>query len=112
MNPRIARLWRRRLADLDASLLPIAKWCDLNNVSRTGVALWRRRLASERSEPLEQEGGRWLSVRVEEAQSTLEAPPNPVGLTLRVGNTMLDVRLGFDPALLRAVVQALGGSPC
>ena len=112
MNPRIAKLWRRRLADLDASLLSVAKWCELNDVPRNGVAYWRRKLASEGSASVDHESGRWLSVRIEEAHPAIDTPPKEGGITLRVGNTTLDVRPGFDPALLRAVVAALGGGGC
>jgi len=112
MNPRIARLWRSRLADLDASLLPVAKWCELNNVPRGRVTYWRRKLACIVSNPVDQEGGRWLCVHVAEAQPAVEAPPTQGDITLRIGNALLDVRPGFDPALLRSVVAALGGGVC
>ena len=111
MNPRIAALWRSRLDDLDASLLPVAKWCELRGFSRYRVIYWRRKLAAERVVRAETGNGRWLCVQ--NAQAALPTSLSfQASITLRVGNATLEVHSGFDPVLLRAIVVALGGTSC
>jgi hypothetical protein len=112
MNQRLARLWRKRLDDLAASLLPVAKWCDLHDIPRSRVAYWKRKLAVEGSEATDSHSGRWFSMRVAEPEPLGATAATFGGIILRMGNITLEVQPGFDAALLRSIVAAIGGVAC
>lgn len=112
MNQRLACLWRKRLVDLSDSFLPIAKWCELQGVSRGQVKYWREKLAEFGCEDLKPQNGGWLTVHVGEPTQTVPAPVRRVGLTVRIGDAILEVEPGCDSATLRTVLQALRADPC
>ena len=93
--------WNRRLRELDAEA-PSAE---------PGRSTGRSRISAERADerrPSEAVSRHWL--RVEPA--TVAALPPSELLTVRVSGAEIDVHTGFNAALLRSVVQALGADRC
>jgi hypothetical protein len=93
--------WQTRLTDYYHSGLSATAWCAAHDVKLHQLQYWTRRLAlPEAGAPADLQ---WAPMTV-----VGEAPSADDGLQLRVGPATLTVRPGFDPALLVAVVRALG----
>jgi hypothetical protein len=100
-------VWRKRIDDLARSGLTVAKWCELNGTTPRQYGYWRKKLGSaakQRTAP-----AKWVAVAIAEPAPS---PTSPSGLTVRIAGAEIPLQPGFDPVLLRAVVEALGAAPC
>lgn len=88
-------VWRERLAEQAASGLSVWAWCAREGVSYAGLLRWRRRL----DEGLVQAPLSWI--RLDEGAMPEQR------LAVHVGAARIEVGWGFDPLLLRRVVDAL-----
>ena len=102
-----AEAWRKRIDDIASSELTVEKWCELNGTTVRQYGYWRKKLGSaakQRTPP-----ANWVAVAVAEPPP---APTPPSGVTVRIAGAEIPLQPGFDPALLRAVVEALGTARC
>ena len=102
-------VWAERLQRFAQSGLRPAQFCASEGVSLPSFYAWKRRLrqeatASAEQPPGEARGPRLLPVR-------LPAPGAAVELVLPQG-AVLRILPGCDLALVRSLVEALGGAPC
>lgn len=109
----LEKAWRARLKAFSRSRQSVRGWCAEHDIPVHQFHYWRRRLADDAPRQ-PQPDNNWVAVVV-----TPEAPPVPDasgdrsgGVTIRMGQATIEVSLGFDPALLRAVVQSLESAPC
>jgi hypothetical protein len=103
----LAQEWRERLQDFAESEMTVQAWCNFNRVSLHQYYYWRRRLNTDKTNPAVK--GRWMAVSVVD---TLPNPTAPSGITLHIAGAQIQVTAGFDPSILRAVVQALATQTC
>jgi hypothetical protein len=90
-------MWSERIAAQAASGLSGRAWCAREDVNYWSFMQWRRRLGGEAS------GERPLRlVRVWPAETDASA------VRIRIGAALIEVGAGFDPGVLRRVVEALG----
>jgi transposase-like protein len=92
--------WRGRIAAFRASGQTGAQWCAAHQLKEHQLWYWVGRFrdtASERSS-----GPEFLPVQVEGSN-----PPEVPPLLVRVGAAAIEVRPGYDPQLLRHLVQTL-----
>lgn len=89
-------MWSERIAAQAASGLSGRSWCEREDVSYWSFLQWRRRLGGETSSerPL-----RFLRVLPVEADGS--------AVRIRIGGALIEVGVGFDPGVLRRVVEAL-----
>jgi hypothetical protein len=124
--------WRQRLLDAAKSGSTVKVWCSRNGYTLDQYYYWNRRLreqdaqAASKSPQSALRRGRPRIERAADRENNTAAPgqwllvepssePMPVGighLTLRVSGAEIDVHPGFNPTLLRSIVQALGVKPC
>ena len=97
--------WRARLEAYAASGLTQREWCAREGVSLHQLGYWRGQLR-EQSKPIAATPG-WCALDV-----VAEHNSGGNGLTVRVGSAGIEVRPGFDAALLRDIVRALEVAPC
>ena len=103
--------WRVRLGALASSGLTQREFCAREGVSLHQLSYWRGRL-NERAAAT---APRWCALDVAgdgaEARDAMRE-----AMTVRVGGAGIEVKPGFDPALLRDIVRALklpgGELPC
>lgn len=97
--------WERRIAKYRESGKSVRQWCAENNVSAERLWYWLRRYKANNDAPPKQ-SNQWLPVEV------CEHPPvgKDNSLTIRVGKASIEVKEGFDPALLSQVVRTLVAS--
>jgi putative transposase len=108
--------WAQNMQERTASGQSIRGYCEANGITRQVYFYWQRKLREaaaqqlgapepEQSQALVPNG--WAAVRLAE-----EAAPEPASsLTLRVGGAEIEVRHGFDEALLASVCRALTPHP-
>ena len=101
----LRQLWAARIADDRSSGLTMAAWCARHQIRVDQLKYWlyRRKLQTPPSSTAPTAGPRFLPLTVTE--------PSP-SLTVRVGSVHIDLKPGFDPHLLKAVVRALEETPC
>lgn len=90
-----AKMWGERVAEQVASGLSARAWCAREGINYAGFRRWRQRLSE-----VPQQGPLTL-VRVTGGSAGAS------GLVIAVGAARIEVRGGFDPILLRRVVEAL-----
>ena len=101
-DPARERLWRKRLARWKGSDLKMSELCDIEGVTPTAFAHWRKEVAArDATDPPP-----FVPVYVTPAAAA-------VPLEVALGNgRVVRVPPGFEPAHLRAVVAALDGVSC
>lgn len=97
--------WAARIPDDRSSSLTMAAWCARHQIRVDQLKDWlyRRKLQNPPFSTASTAGPRFLPLTV--------TKPSPT-LTVRVGSARIDLKPGFDPQLLKAVVRALEDTPC
>ena len=105
--------WAQVMQERVASGQSIVAFCEERGIARQRYFYWQRRLRAVAADQLKQ-----MSALSPEAQALVpsgwaqvtEEPspaPEPQSLTLRVGGAEIEVRQGYDEALLASVCRAL-----
>lgn len=93
--------WERRMDAFRASGQSARAWCAAQDIHLHRFWYWARKLRTQRQtesiEPIQ-----WLTVTMNESQLEPGAQ-----LTVRIGHAYIEVKPGFQPALLTQVVEAL-----
>ncbi|MGG1556482.1 IS66 family insertion sequence element accessory protein TnpA [Paenibacillus ferrarius] len=100
--------WIARIAEYKASGLTMSAWCSANNRSVEQLKYWLRKLKSFSSSSTQQvPSPQWvpLNLAPSVASANLGLP-----LVVRVGQASIELYPGFNPQLLREIVQALESS--
>jgi transposase-like protein len=95
----LRRLWASLVEEFRASGLGQAAWCRQHGYKVRQLQYWLRKFRA--TDAAASEAPTWLPVPV--APST----DFPESLVVRVGAAAIDIRPGFNPDLLRAVVRTL-----
>ena len=98
----LTELWRERIEDFAISGSTAQEWADFNNIPHGQLQYWKRRL-KQLDNPT-QNNTTWAAIEI------IQAPTNSI--TLRIGAASIDLNSGFNPSLLREIVQALEATPC
>lgn len=94
------RLWIDRVAAFKESGKSARAWCAANDLKDYQLHYWLKKYVStEKEVPSSQ----WISVEIEQKPVINDCNT----LTIKVDQAMIEVKLGFDPILLRDVVKAL-----
>ena len=94
-----ADYWREQISQYRASGLTMKAWCASHQIAFGQMKYWIRKLGLQqrkRKAPTT----KWIEVTPES--------PAVSSLVVHVGTAAIDVPAGFDAALLKQVVQALG----
>ena len=92
--------WETRIAEYRASGQTAREWCAANEVHPAQLWYWLRKYKPRDTALMN--STQWLSVRVGE-----EAEDLGDSLIIRVGEASIEVKPGFNPALLSEVVRVL-----
>lgn len=96
--------WEKRIAAYKSSGQSVREWCAANGVDPNRLWYWLRRT---RTEDAGTRSTRWLPVEV---TGRADEGGQAGGLLVRIGKVGIEVKQGFDPELLAAVVRALSGA--
>jgi hypothetical protein len=97
--------WETLIAEYRASGQSAKEWCAANDVKPERLWYWLRSQKTKENGPF-MKSTRWLPVAVSE-QSPMEQGNS---LLIRVGVACIEVKPGFDPALLSEIVRVLATS--
>jgi transposase-like protein len=97
-----AEQWVTRINDYLASGERAAAWCERNQVSLKQLYYWMAKLKKADRHAPSTTGPQWVALPIEETTAA-EARP----LVVRVGTVTVEVRPGFEPAVLADVVRTL-----
>lgn len=93
-----SHIWKSRIADYRSSGLSISKWCAAHQVNRHQFYYWKRKLTnSVYTAP------QWVTVTVDPQP----ADKNEPSLLVKVGSAVIEVKPGYNRALLSDVVRTL-----
>ena len=96
-------LWISRINEYRGSRERVAAWCERHQVTPSQLWYWMRKLQKVPEQQIPPAGRpQWVSLRLDESASD-EASP----LLAKVGAATIEVRAGFDPALLADLVRTL-----
>lgn len=94
--------WETRIADFKASGESATTWCTARHLKIHQFYYWVKKCSS--SQTTESPSPKWLSIEVDR-----QPEESMNGLLIRVGQAIVEVKPGFDPALLADVMQTLKG---
>ena len=92
--------WENRIEKYRASAQSVKKWCAENNVKPSQLWYWLRKFKTNDETEISH-SNQWLQVEVR------DYTPMDNALLVRVGDACIEVKPGFDPALLSQVVRTL-----
>lgn len=99
----VQKKWEAHIAAFRSSGERATKWCKVNQVDRRGLYTWMKRLSGSSTAAATAKPTTFVKARV-----TPEPVPQPSAcLRIRIGAAVIEVDAGFNPDLLRNVVQAL-----
>lgn len=87
--------------------MTVKQWCETQGCTLRQYYYWKRRLKPSKPDDNRPETQQWLAVDLDKTV----AQPNPT-IKLSIGKTQIEVRQGFDPNLLRDIVETLGRTTC
>ena len=94
--------WEMRIAEYRSSGLSVREWCASNGVNPERLWYWLRRFKDEKNKS---ESTTWLPVDLSGARA--KGQPEGSGLVVMVGKAGIEVKAGFEPDLLCALVRVL-----
>jgi transposase-like protein len=92
------KLWESRITAFRESGQKATVWCATNQINRRQLYNWMRKLDDERSAG---NSPSWMAVEVD------EQPVASSVLVIQVGSATIEVKPGYDAALLADVVRTL-----
>ncbi|MCF8012227.1 MAG: helix-turn-helix domain-containing protein [Clostridiales bacterium] len=98
------KMWKARVAEYRASGQSVREWSAANNVNPGQLWYWLRKYTINEENIPSEKSPQWLPVEVNEQSRTMD---NDNLVLIRVGEASIEVKPGFDPALLSDVVRAL-----
>lgn len=100
----LRKLWEARVKEFLASGQTRAHWCANHQLKIHQLQYWIKKFRSTPcSTPSTSHANNWLSAEWKEENIAPSCAP----LQLRYGQATLDIQPGFDPELLKKVVQVL-----
>jgi hypothetical protein len=100
--------WAARVQDYKSSGLTMAAWCATNHFTKDQLKYWLYKSKKITSGPPSIPSTRFIPLTVTNEIETLYSASS---LVVHIGQARIELRAGFDPQLLREVVQVLG-MPC
>ncbi len=101
-------MWQERVDQYRSSGMSVAAWCRENEVPVQQMHYWLRKFRSEETDAVEDDI-QWIQLGGWDRQAALRTIEDSA-VRIHIGRAMVEVRPGFDPALLRGVVKVLLGS--
>ncbi len=85
--------WEQKISEFRASGLSVPQWCSTQGLKAHQLRYWLKKIT-----PPAEAVVNWLPVNFSDSEGAL---------TVKIGEAAIEVRNGFDPQLLAAVVKTL-----
>lgn len=96
--------WEARIQEFRNSGLSAAEWCRVHHLNVNQFRRWIHKFPVQDIREETSPAIRWLSVKTRDLATPTASAPT---ITIRIGAAHIEVRDGFNPALLKQVIQAL-----
>lgn len=96
--------WYARIENYRTSNLSMTAWCEAHHVTKEQLKYWLRKFKDNHSEAGGDLSPHWVPLKVSDPIQSTTAESS---LVVRIGTVQIEILPGFDPQLLREVVQAL-----
>jgi hypothetical protein len=98
-----AARWQQHIENLKSSGLSRRGYCEKNGLKLSTLDYWYRRLGfyKKRNNEISNEAS-WIPLRIGDNEAS--------GIHLRVGKITIEIKSGFDSALLMDLLRTLGAS--
>ena len=96
--------WKTRVQEFRGSGQTAAEWCRVHHLNVNQFRRWLHKFPEQNVREETSSTIRWLSVKNENLATHVASVST---ITVRVGAAHVEVRDGFNPTLLKQVVQAL-----
>ena len=106
-NPELLELWRERVLAVKQSGISAREWCQQNGIRPNLFYYWKHQISRVEGDVPKAD---WIPAVVADNKQLADCRQDSI--TLRVAGAVIEVGSGFNPALLRAVVLALGSEQC
>ncbi len=93
--------WEKQVTAFHESGMSAAKFCEANGLVEHQLWYWIGKFRKEKRKPTQ--SAQWVPVKVDEPITLHSDKP----LIVKIGEAKIEVRAGFDPELLSAVVKTL-----
>jgi len=93
--------WEKRMAEFRASGQSATAWCAAHEINLQRFRYWARKF-QVRPQTESTKSVQWLSVKLDESPVS-----EGTSMNVQVGEASIEVRPGFNPILLKQIVQAL-----
>ena len=100
-KPGLRQEWEARIADFRASGQSGTAWCATHNLRPNQLWYWLKKIITVENPSITQT--QWMSVEINDFGPTGKRN----GLLIKVGQAVIEVQPGFNPALLKEVVRTL-----
>jgi len=94
--------WEARIAEYRASGQSAKAWCAAHNVTTRQLWYWLQKHKTKKNNP-SAKATQWLPVKVSEQESIAQSN----ALVIKVGLASVEIRPGFDLALLSEILRIL-----
>lgn len=95
--------WMTRIADYRASGLTMAAWCLAHSFSNEQLKYWIRKTKTTSPSSLSPQ---FVPLTTTDEDSSVSS------LVVHIRKARIELRAGFNPQILREIVQALDDAPC
>lgn len=96
--------WEQRIAVFKASGQTQAKWCAANEIKVHQLKYWLKRIeGSKANHSKENSKMEWIPIALNDSHEM----QNETMIQIKIGSASIEVKHGFDPALLADVVKVL-----
>lgn len=99
----LRKVWANRIGEYRQSGLSAREWCRANGVRPDRLKYWLSKVkANEKPDSVDM---RWSELQVVESDSLTDA-----GIAVHVGSARIEVKAGFDRALLAEVLRVVSAA--
>jgi hypothetical protein len=105
-NKALRAAWMKHLAEMKSSGMSGKAWCAHEGISYHKYRYWRDRIGSP-GKIAAQATPTWVELS---PAAVVPIPASSDALVVRIGEVVVELRLGFDPELLREIVRALASA--
>jgi hypothetical protein len=98
-DPEKTNYWRQHVEAAKSGGLTRKAYCEANQIKQSSFDYWCHKLSDSKRNANGKEAG-WIPVQVREESSS--------GIDLRIGRMRIEIKPGFDQALLNELLRAIG----
>jgi hypothetical protein len=102
-DPSTIRFWKKHVEEYKASGLTREAYSKRKRIKVYQLDYWRKKISRRGKAPESISANQWLPVKISDEPTDKDVP-----IDLWIGPVRIEIKRGFDPKLLAALVRAVG----